>query len=93
MSDQKPISNRVSISFSRSSSRSSTATLLPCRNPITARFGANPGLAHGVADQRGFGRQDHLRRGDLLGAVDEVVSDLAERSRRQSGAAVHPERL
>src|SRR5262245_2755816 len=44
-------------------------------------FGANPGLAHGLADQRGFGRQDHLRRADLLGVVDEVVSDLAERSR------------
>ena len=46
-----------------------------------AVFGANPGLEHGLADQRGFGRQDDLRRADLLRAVDKIVSDLAERPR------------
>jgi hypothetical protein len=44
-----------------------------------AVLGAKPGLAHGLADQRGFGRQDDLRRADLLRAIGKVAADIAER--------------
>ena len=54
MSDQKPISRRVSPIFSLSSSRSCADHLVAVPQPDDgeAVFGANPGLAHGLADQR-----------------------------------------
>ena len=37
MSDQKPVSRRISPIFNVSSSRACKTTLLPCRNPMTGR--------------------------------------------------------
>ena len=83
MSDQKPISSRVSPIFSRLLEQSvhDHFAAVPQPDDGEAVFGANPGLEHRLADQPGFGRQDDLRRADLLRTVDEVVSGLAERQR------------
>ena len=91
MSDQKPIRRRISPIFSLSSSRSCADHLVAVPQPDDgeAVFGANPGIAHGQADQRGFGGQDDLRRTDLLGAVDKVVSDLAKRPRLELQGLPH----
>ena len=53
MSDQKPISRRVSPIFSLSSSRPCVDhfAAVPQPDDGEAVFGANPGLEHGLADQ------------------------------------------